>query len=151
MKCLNQLEHNNVMQIEGFVTGKYPTLIVMERMDSNLSEFLQQQPSTNALTIFRDLTNGLLFLHSNRIVLRHFDLSHVMVAQLTLPTKFKIRMSSKYETEPIIDDMSDARYNNYISVRQVQIKNYKTHPHFYPVKFPRTYLRYFKSSFKGCS
>ena len=126
MKLFSQLEHLNLARIEGFVTQKYPNLIVMERLESNLVTYLQQAPTVNNLNILRDLTSGLAFLHSQRFILRHLDPEHVMVNQGTLPAMFKIRLSSKFEHEPIVEEMADTRYNNFISIRQCGPESFGT-------------------------
>jgi len=119
MKLFSQLEHLNLARIEGFVTVKYPNLIAMERLHSDLSTFIQSGNGIDNLAILRDLTSGLGFLHAQRFILRHIDLEHVMVSEGTLQPVFKIRLSSKFEHEPIVDEMADNRYNNFISIRQI--------------------------------
>ena len=114
MKIFSQLEHANLMRIEGFITAKFPNMIVMERLESDLATFLSENCAPSTIAILRDLTSGLSFLHSQRFVLRHLDVDHVMVSE---SGAFKIRLSSKYEHEPIVDEMAATRYNNFISIR----------------------------------
>ena len=127
LKIFSQFEHINVARIEGFVTpvahSPFKYMIVMERYDTNLTSFFQQSAniSFNTLNTLRDLTSGLAFIHSQGFVLRQIDTDHIMLnsGDKIMPPVFKIRLASKTEHEPIIDEISDAEKSEHISIRQV--------------------------------
>ena len=78
----SKLRHPNIVQFIGVVYGKEPNnhdlLLVMERMDTNLDSYLEAHPHIPLpikLSVLRDVSAGLMYLHSFAPPIIHGDLT----------------------------------------------------------------------------
>ena len=79
MTTLQHLKHDNIVQYVGWSWHKGDMVIIMEKMDSSLSDRLYHRDfkftRTQELNILYDVTNGLDYLHTRDPLVIHRDLT----------------------------------------------------------------------------
>ena len=91
---LSNLRHPNIVQFIGiyFNNGKTDLVLVMEKMDCDLLQFMSLQPKprlTTKLSILQDVASGLVYLHEHNPPIVHRDLTAMNVL-LTASHRAKI-------------------------------------------------------------
>ncbi|XP_064401474.1 serine/threonine-protein kinase TNNI3K-like [Halichondria panicea] len=112
-RILSSLNHPNVVGFVGVQYGysKNDISLMMERLNSNLANFIEKNPGTSTsdrIHILHDVSKGLHYLHSLTPPLIHCDLcpSSILLTEDGLTAKIGSFSVAKY-ADPLISTLSD--------------------------------------------